>query len=99
MQPDVTVIVVTWNARDLVDRCLEAVLGAGGAGVELEVLVVDNDSTDDIVAHVRAAWPQVRVVETGTNGGMAAGNNVGMREAAGRAFLLLNSDAFLEPGA
>lgn len=99
MSVDVSIIVVTWNARDLVDRCLAAATGAGSAGVATEVLVVDNDSSDDTVAHVRAAWPGVRVVETGRNGGMAAGNNAGMLAADGRAFLLLNSDCFLDEGA
>lgn len=99
MVPDVSVIVVTWNARDHIDSCLDAVLGGGGAGVDLEVIVVDNASTDDTVTHVQQRFPGVRVVETGRNGGMAAGNNAGMAAATGRAFLLLNSDAFLHDGA
>lgn len=98
MLPDVSVIVVTWNALDHVDACLDAVLGDGGAGVDLELLVVDNASTDGTVAHVRSRHPDVRVLEAGRNGGMAAGNNAGMLAARGRAFLLLNSDAFLQPG-
>lgn len=99
MPPEVSVIVVTWNARDHLDPCLDAVLGAGGAGVDLELLVVDNDSVDGTAEHVRASYPAARVLETGRNGGMAAGNNVGMLAALGRRFLLLNSDAYLQPGA
>ena len=99
MPVDVSIIVVTWNARDLVDRCLAAATGPGSAGVVTETIVVDNDSSDDTVAHVRAAWPAVRIVETGRNGGMAAGNNAGVLAAEGRAFLLLNSDCFLDEGA
>jgi GT2 family glycosyltransferase len=99
MRPDVSVIVVTWNARDHLDPCLDAVFAARDAGVSLELLVVDNASSDDTVAHVRSSYPDAQVVETGRNGGMAAGNNAGMRAATGRAFLLLNSDAYLEPGA
>jgi N-acetylglucosaminyl-diphospho-decaprenol L-rhamnosyltransferase len=99
MAPDVSVIVVTYNARGHVDPCLEAVLGAGGAGVDLELIVVDNASSDGTVEHVRGRWPQALVVETGRNGGMAAGNNAGMAVATGRAFLLLNSDAYLHDGA
>jgi GT2 family glycosyltransferase len=99
MPPAVSVIVVTWNAVDHVDRCIEAVLGPGGEGVDLELIVVDNASTDGTADHVRSRWPAARVVETGRNGGMAAGNNAGMALATGRAFLLLNSDAFLHAGA
>jgi GT2 family glycosyltransferase len=99
MRPDVSVIVVTWNARDHLDPCLDAVIAARDAGVSLELLVVDNASSDDTVEHVRTHYPDVRVIETGRNGGMAAGNNAGMLESEGRSFLLLNSDAYLEPGA
>lgn len=99
MAPEVSVIVVTWNARDHVDACLDAVLGPGGAGVDLELLLVDNESTDGTPEHVRARYPSVRVLDAGRNGGMAAGNNLGMLAARGRAFLLLNSDAFLHAGA
>jgi GT2 family glycosyltransferase len=98
MAPAVSIIVVTWNALDHVDDCLAAIYGDGGAGVDFEVLVVDNASTDGTPAHVRERWPAARVIEAGRNGGMAAGNNVGMLAATGDSFLLLNSDAFLQPG-
>ena len=99
MAPAVSIIVVTWNAIDHIDACLAAVHGDGGAGVDTEVIVVDNASSDGTPAHVRATWPSVRVLETGRNGGMAAGNNAGMLVATGDRFLLLNSDAFLQDGA
>jgi GT2 family glycosyltransferase len=99
MAPDVTVIVVSWNARDHIDACLSAVLGAGGAGVDLELLVVDNDSSDGTPEHIESTWPQAKLIRSGRNGGMAAGNNLGMQHGAGRAFLLLNSDAYLLDGA
>ncbi|MCW2924684.1 MAG: glycosyl transferase family 2, partial [Thermoleophilia bacterium] len=99
MPVDVSIIVVAWNALDHIDPCLDAAFGAGSRGVEVEVLVVDNASTDGTAEHVRSTFPGVRVLETGRNGGMAAGNNAGMLAASGRAFLLLNSDAYLEPGA
>ncbi|MCW2960745.1 MAG: glycosyl transferase, family 2 [Thermoleophilia bacterium] len=95
---DVSIIIVTWNALDHVDACLAAIRDGGADGVAHEVIVVDNASTDSTVAHVRSTWPDVQVIATGRNGGMAAGNNVGMLAAKGRSFLLLNSDAFLEPG-
>lgn len=98
MAPAVSVIVVTYNARGHLDRCLDAVLGAGGAGVDLELIVVDNDSSDGTADHVRTHYSDAIVLETGRNGGMAAGNNAGMLAARGDAFLLLNSDAFLDDG-
>jgi N-acetylglucosaminyl-diphospho-decaprenol L-rhamnosyltransferase len=86
---DVSVIVVTWNASDHVARCLEAV--AYGPG---EVIVVDNASTDGTPELVAEQFPGIRLLRLSENCGFGAGNNEGMRAAAGRYFLLLNSDAW-----
>jgi N-acetylglucosaminyl-diphospho-decaprenol L-rhamnosyltransferase len=86
---DVSVIVVSYNAKEHLERCLAAV--AGGSH---EVIVVDNASTDGSPELVRERFPSVRLVETGENRGFGAGNNEGMRIAVGRYFLLLNSDAW-----
>lgn len=87
-QPDVSVVVVTWNARDHIERCLESVRGR-------DVIVVDNGSTDGTVDLVRERFPDLRLIEQ-ENVGMGGGNNTGMRAAEGRYFLLLNSDAWVE---
>ncbi len=90
-RPDVSVVVVTWNAREHVERCLDSVRGR-------DVVVVDNGSTDGTVELVRERFPEARVVEQG-NVGMGGGNNAGMRVAEGRYFFLLNSDAWVEADA
>jgi len=86
-QPDVTVIVVTWNALPWVEQCLESVRGR-------DTIVVDNASTDGTLELVRERFPEVRIVEQ-ENRGMGGGNNAGMRLAEGRWFFLLNSDAWV----
>jgi N-acetylglucosaminyl-diphospho-decaprenol L-rhamnosyltransferase len=86
---DVSVIVVTWNAADHVAECLGAV--ADGLA---EVIVVDNASTDGTPDQVAEQFPGVRLLRLPENRGFGAGNNEGMRAAAGRYFLLLNSDAW-----
>ena len=86
-QPDVSVVVVTWNALPWLEQCLDSVRGR-------DVVVVDNGSTDGTVAFVREHHPGVRVIEQ-ENKGMGGGNNAGMRVASGRYFLLLNSDAWV----
>lgn len=96
-QPDVSVVILNWNTRDLLLECLR-VVEANTDGLAVEVLVVDNASTDDSVASVCQGFPHIRVVESATNLGFAGGNNLGAREAAGRYILLLNTDAFLRPG-
>jgi N-acetylglucosaminyl-diphospho-decaprenol L-rhamnosyltransferase len=84
---DVSVVVVTWNAMPWLERCLESVAGH-------ETIVVDHGSTDGSLELVRARFPGVRVIEQ-ENRGMGAGNNTGMRVAAGRYFFLLNPDAWV----
>jgi GT2 family glycosyltransferase len=82
-----SVVVVTWNAADHLERCLESVRGH-------ETIVVDNGSTDTTVALVREGFPDVRVIEQ-ENKGMGGGNNAGLLAATGRYVLLLNSDAWV----
>jgi N-acetylglucosaminyl-diphospho-decaprenol L-rhamnosyltransferase len=86
-EPDVSVVVVTWNALPWVEQCLESVRGRAA-------IVVDHGSTDGTLELVRSRFPGVRVVEQ-ENRGMGGGNNAGMRVADGRYFFLLNSDAWV----
>ena len=83
----VTVIVVTLNALPWVERSLESVRGH-------ETVVVDHGSTDGTLELVRERFPDATLLER-ANDGLAAGWNAGMREAAGRYFLLLNADAWV----
>jgi hypothetical protein len=87
-QPDVTVVVVTWNALPWLEQCLESVRGR-------DVIVVDHGSTDGTLELVRERFGDVRVIEQ-SNRGMGGGNNSGMRVADGRWFFLLNSDAWVK---
>jgi len=86
-RPDVSVVVVTLNGLPWLEQCLESVR-------DREVIVVDHGSTDGTVDFVRGRYPDIRVLEQ-ANAGMGGGNNAGMRAAAGRYFLLLNSDAWV----
>jgi GT2 family glycosyltransferase len=100
---DLSIVIVTWNTRDLVLACLESIeaeLAAGGAppGLATETLVVDNGSSDGTIAAIEHHHPWARVVSLPRNVGFAAGANAGLREALGRYALLLNSDARLVPG-
>jgi GT2 family glycosyltransferase len=86
---DVSIIIVSYNAREHLARSLASV-----AGGPYEVIVVDNASTDGSPDLVRERFPSVRLLELAENRGFGAGNNEGMRIASGRYFLLLNSDAW-----
>jgi N-acetylglucosaminyl-diphospho-decaprenol L-rhamnosyltransferase len=89
--PEVSTIVVTYNALPWVEQALESVRAT-------ELVVVDHGSTDGTLRLVRERFPEAIVVEQ-ENKGFGAGNNAGMRAASGRWYLLLNSDAWLRPGA
>jgi GT2 family glycosyltransferase len=85
----VSIVIVSFNAREHLERCLEEV--GGGAH---EVVVVDNASSDGSPALVRERFPSVKLIELPENVGFGAANNVGMEAAGGDLFLLLNSDAW-----
>jgi GT2 family glycosyltransferase len=92
---DVSVVIVSYNAVELLDDCIASVLERPDDGLTVEVIVVDNASSDGSAAHVRSSFPSVIVVESPENRGFAAGNNLGFERASGRHVLLLNSDARL----
>jgi len=95
---DVSVIIVSWNTRDILQDCLESVY-AQTRGVSFEVIVVDNASSDGSVEMVRSQLQQVTLVANRDNRGFAAANNQGMQIARGRYILLLNSDTVVLDGA
>ncbi|MEE8148633.1 MAG: glycosyltransferase family 2 protein [Longimicrobiales bacterium] len=89
--PDLSIVIVTWNSRDDVLRCLDAV-ESGKPALDVEVVLVDNASSDDTVSAVRSRYPHVRIVENSTNRGFPRANNQGLEIARGRHILLLNPD-------
>lgn len=94
--PDLSVIIVNWNTRQLLLDCLRSLVTSH---LQLEVFVVDNASSDNSVAAVRANFPDVRVIENVVNRGFAAANNQAISQSRGRYVLLLNSDTVVLTGA
>jgi N-acetylglucosaminyl-diphospho-decaprenol L-rhamnosyltransferase len=94
---DVSVIVVSWNTRDLMMDCLASLPAALGT-LQADVWVVDNASSDDTVAAIREHYPAVQLIANERNVGFAAGANRGIGASTGRYVLLLNSDTLPQPG-
>lgn len=89
-----SIIIVNWNTRDILRDCLESVYQQTDPN-GLEVIVVDNASSDGSQEMVRQDFPQVRLIANEENRGFAAANNQGMEIAKGRYVLLLNSDTIV----
>jgi N-acetylglucosaminyl-diphospho-decaprenol L-rhamnosyltransferase len=95
--PDASVVIVNWNGGDLLARALGSVRESAPA-VVVELVLVDNASTDDSVTQARAGGG-VTVIRNPENLGFARASNQGIRESRGRHVVLLNPDAELLPGA
>ena len=91
---EISIIIVNWNTRDLLANCLKSIEETV-RGLTLEVIVVDNASSDGSAAMLRERFPQVKVIENRENRGFGAANNQAMRIMSGRYALLLNSDTIL----
>ena len=101
---DLSIVIVTWNARDVLLDCLASIerelrARRGPGRIETETLVVDNGSQDGTVEAVRDRFPWAELIALPENVGFAAGNNVGLRHARGRHAVLLNSDTVVLPDA
>jgi N-acetylglucosaminyl-diphospho-decaprenol L-rhamnosyltransferase len=97
MAIDLSIIIVSFNARDHLERCLQALCDAPPVHGH-EVIVVDNASADGSADAARR-WPAVHVIEATENLGFARGTNLGVRSSSGTNLLFLNSDTVVSAGA
>ena len=91
-----SVIIVNWNAGRALDDCLASLFASKPVGA-LEVLLVDNASTDGSQARAARDYPGIKILQNAENRGFAPGANQGLEWAVGELMLLLNPDAMLQP--
>lgn len=88
---NLAVIIVSFNTKNLLKKCLESIFRQS-SGLNFEVWVVDNASSDGSVEFVKKNFPKVHVIESMENVGFSAGNNSALKRAKADYYLLLNSD-------
>jgi GT2 family glycosyltransferase len=93
----VSVIIVSWNARSYLHDCLASVYTTSGALLH-EIIVVDNASTDGSPEMVAKMFPSVILIQSKENLGFARANNLGIRRATSQFLALINSDVLVHPG-
>lgn len=95
---DLGVVIVSWNVRDLLLRCLESVSRAQDS-LSVKIVVVDNNSSDGSAEMVRGQFPHVELIHNNENIGFARANNLALSRFQEQAnyFLLLNPDTVVEP--
>ena len=97
LKPDLSIIIVSWNVRELLQNCLRSVLVE--TKLALQIIVVDSASTDGSPEMVAEHFSQVELVACEENVGFPGGNNLGLARANGRYILLLNPDTIVHDGA
>ena len=93
---DLSIIIVSWNTKKYLEECLTSLQTIDG-NLSVEIIVVDNASTDGSPEMIRTQFPNVKLMETGANLGFAGGNNIGLKEVSGKYICLINSDANVPP--
>lgn len=91
---DLSIIIVNYNVKHYLEQCLDSICKSA-QGLQVETIVVDNNSSDGSVAYLRDRFPWVVFIENKTNGGFAKANNQGIRQAKGRYVMLLNPDTII----
>lgn len=97
MAPDLSILIVNWNTRELLLDCLRS-LDAARPGIAIETIVVDNASHDGSADAVAEAFPGVTLLRNDRNLGFAAANNQAYQASHARHVLLLNSDTLVPAG-
>jgi GT2 family glycosyltransferase/glycosyltransferase involved in cell wall biosynthesis len=95
--PSASVVIVTWNGKEHLGPCLSSLTASHYPADRLEIVVVDNGSTDGTVEWITREHPKVRVVPLASNQGFTGGNTAGVAAATGDVLLFFNNDMRVEP--
>lgn len=91
---NISIIILTFNQKDLTIRCLDS-LKDFRSNPEVEIILVDNGSTDETYKEVKNNFPWVKLISNDKNIGVAAGRNLGLKFAQGNLFMILDNDTIV----
>ncbi|MCA9301583.1 glycosyltransferase family 2 protein [Candidatus Saccharibacteria bacterium] len=91
-----SIVVVNWNGLRFLETFFDSLNGQTYDREDYEIIMVDNNSSDDSVAFTEKNYPAVRIVKHHSNSGFAKGCNIGIRKALGKYIVLINNDMFLD---
>jgi GT2 family glycosyltransferase len=94
--PEISVVIVAWNAKRYLELCLNSLVEAPPRR-SMEVFVVDNASSDGTAEMVESVYPWVKLIKSAENLGFSRGNNVAIRQCQGRYIALVNPDVIVFP--
>jgi hypothetical protein len=95
----ISVVIVNWNAKDYLAKCLNSLRSKSKNGFNIEILVVDNHSSDGSVKMIKDEYPEVVIIENKKNIGFGKANNQAIRKSKGDFILLLNPDTVIKTNA
>jgi GT2 family glycosyltransferase len=101
-KPVLSIVIVSWNVREDLRECLQSLLRDEGSRLEsgeIEIIVVDNASTDGTAEMVNLEFPRVKLLVNSQNLGYTKANNIGINHSRGKYILLLNPDTIVHQGA
>jgi len=94
---ELSIVILNFNTKDLLNKCLLSVTKAIDKRQDIEIIVVDNASTDGSTEMVEQRYKSIEILRNKENLGFAAGNNIALRKCQSRFVLLLNSDTEISP--
>ena len=94
--PDISIVILNYNSIFFLEKCLKSVKESKLNGLSIEIIVIDNASSDGSAKKIRKSHPEVTLIESGKNIGFAAGNNLAKKLVKGQYLLFLNPDTVLE---
>ena len=92
---DISIVIVNYNVKDFLHKCLSSIQSSSG-NLNIETIVVDNDSKDGSVEYLQPRFPEVKFIALKENIGFGKANNLGFNESSGKYILILNPDTILE---